>query len=255
VPLEAWDHARHCGALAAEVRRYVDVVTGVDVTRRVPTCPDWDVAELVRHIGAVHRWAERMVRDGATERLARSELDLRLPTDVSGLPEWLGSGGEELVATLRAADPDASVWVWGADPHVRFWSRRMLHETTVHRADAELAFGRRPAIDAHTAADGIDELLENLPSAAYFAPKVAALRGDGESMQLEATDVDVDWVVRLEPNGFTWRRGRADPSVTVRAPITDLLLLLYRRLPSTDAQFACVGDHAVLARWLDNSAL
>jgi uncharacterized protein (TIGR03083 family) len=255
VPLAAWDHARHCRALALEVERYVDALTGADLTRPVPSCPDWDLAELVRHIGTVHRWADRMVREGATERLAQRELDLRLPPDPNGLPAWLGSGGEALVATLRAADPDASMWVWGADPHVRFWSRRMLHETTVHRADAELALGRDPAIDADTAADGIDELLDNLPGATYFAPKVAALRGDGESMQFEDTDAGAHWVVRLEPNGFVWTRGRAHASVSVRASVADLLLLLYRRLPAADARFACKGDHAVLARWLDNSAI
>ena len=204
MPLAAWDHASHCRALAGEVGRYVEVITGADVTRPVPACPGWDLAELIQHIGTVHRWAERMVREGATERLAQRELDLRLPPDPNGLPAWLSSGGDALVATLRAADPDASMWAWGADPHVRFWSRRMLHETTVHRADAELALGRDPTIDADTAADGIDELLDNLPCAVYFAPNVAELRGDGESIQLEGADVDVHWVVRLESTGFSW---------------------------------------------------
>lgn len=255
MPFAAWDHARHCRALALEVERYVEAVTGADFTRPVPACPGWDVAELVRHIGAVHRWAERMVHDGAGERLDRRELDLRLPPDVNDLPAWLGSGGEALVATLRVADPDASMWAWGADPHVRFWSRRMLHETTVHRADAELALGHDPVIDAGIAGDGIDELLDNLSSAARFAPNVAALRGDGESMQLEGTDAGANWVVRLEPSGYTWTRGRAHASVGVRAPVADLLLLLYRRMPLADARFACEGDLAVLARWLANSAL
>jgi uncharacterized protein (TIGR03083 family) len=255
VPLDASDHDSHCRVLAVEVGRYVEAVTGADLSRPVPTCPDWDVAELVRHIGAVHRWADRMVRERATERLARDQLELQLPPDVSALPGWLGAGGEALVATLRAADPDASMWVWGADPHVRFWSRRMVHETTVHRVDAELALGRDPDVDADVAADGIDELLENLPAAANFAPKVAALRGDGESMQLEGTDADFHRLVRLEPNGFTWTRERADASVTVRARVADLLMLVYRRLPVTDARFNRVGDHEVLARWLDNSAL
>ena len=253
--LAAWDHARHCLALAAEVGRHVEAVTGADLARPVPSCPGWDVAELVRHIGTVHRWAERMVRDGATERLAPGRLDLGLPPDANGLPGWLGVGGEALVATLGEADPDATMWVWGADPHVRFWSRRMLHETTVHRADAELAFDRDPAIDGDTAADGIDELLDNLPCAAYFAPKVTALRGDGESMQLEATDAEVGWLVRLEPDGFTWTRERADASVSVHGPVADLLLLLYRRVPVADARFACAGDIAVFTRWLKSSAL
>ena len=153
---------------------------------------------------------------GATERLARDELDLQ---PAARCERRCRVGWERAVRPwlqrCARADPDASMWVWGADPHVRFWSRRMLHETTVHRIDAELAFERDPDVDADVAADGIDELFENLPAAANFAPKVAALRGDGESMQLEGTDADFHRLVRLEPNGFTWTRERVP---TCRSP-------------------------------------
>ena len=74
-------------------------------------------------------------------------------------------------------------------------------------------------------------------------------------MQFNATDAAVGWVVRFEPNGFTWTRGRADASVSVRASSADLLLFVYRRLPVEDTRFNCEGDLAVLARWLDNSSL
>ena len=137
---------------------------------RVPTCPDWSLADLVRHTGTVHRWATRMVRDLAPQRLDPRSLDLGLPDDEAGYADWLASGARELVTTFGAADPDAAMWAWGADQHVRFWPRRMVHETTVHRADAELASGVQPRIDPATAADGIDELLDNLPTAAYFRP-------------------------------------------------------------------------------------
>ena len=264
--LAPWDHARHCDALAAEVSRHVDTITGADLTRAVPTCPGWDIAELVRHVGSVHRWAARMVRDRATERLALADVGLDLPADATGLGAWLGAGGEAIVTTLRRADPDAPMWAWGADQHTRFWSRRMLHETTVHLADAELALDRDVEIDEDTASDGIDELLDNLPHARYFAPKVAELRGSNESLRFEATDAGARWDVHLRSDGFTWTRdddgrrvdgrlvgGRA--SAEVRAPVGDLLLLLYRRLRPADPRFVRVGDEAVLSRWLENSAL
>jgi hypothetical protein len=42
----------------------------------------------------------------------------------------------------------------------------MLHETTVHRADAELALGVEPVISPAVAVDGGSGLFANLPTAA-----------------------------------------------------------------------------------------
>ena len=64
----------------------------------------------------------------------------------------------------------------------------MLHETTVHRADAELtAWLVDPEVDPVVAADGIDEFLFNLPSARR--PEHLASLPAGASLHLHATDV------------------------------------------------------------------
>src|SRR5206468_2913885 len=135
------------------------------------------------------------------------------PDDPAKLADWFADGGRALVDTLRAADPDAPMWSWGADQHARFWSRRMLHETTVHGVDASLAVAARPAVDAAVAVDGIAELLENLPSAAYFRPEVAQLKGSGESIHLHATDADGEFVIHLGADGFTWAPGHEKATV------------------------------------------
>ena len=250
-----WDHGRRCDAVATEVERFAAAVEGADPGLAVPTCPEWALADLIEHAGAVHRWAETMVRERRDRRLRRAEMDLGLPGDRAGLPSWLAEGGRRLVATLRAADPHAPVWTWGADRHVRFWPRRMLHETTVHRVDAELALGRDPAVDPAVAVDGIEELLENLPYAASFSPPVAGLRGDGESLHLHCTDVEGEWTVRLRPDGFTWERGHAKGTAAVRATAADLLLLLYRRRGPEESRVETFGEAAVLDRWLAGSVL
>ena len=41
-------------------------VAGADPDGTVPTCPEWTVRDLVRHMGGVHRWATGFVR-GRTE--------------------------------------------------------------------------------------------------------------------------------------------------------------------------------------------
>jgi hypothetical protein len=41
------------------------------------------------------------------------------------------------------------MWAWGPDKHARFWSRRMLHETAVHRVTGDptlLTHWRRHAV-------------------------------------------------------------------------------------------------------------
>jgi uncharacterized protein (TIGR03083 family) len=251
----AWDQARYCDAVAVEIARFADVVRRADPTTPVPTCPDWTIAELVKHTGTIHRWAERMVRERAQRRLGWRELDLGLPKDKASYPDWLATGAGLLPPTFRAADPDASMWAWGADQHARFWPRRMLHETTVHRADAELALGREPAIDPATAVDGVDEFLDNLPHAAYFAPNVTKLRGNGERLRFECTDVDGDWLIRLDPERFEWEHARGDADAVVRGPAADLLLLAYGRRRPDEARFERSGDTALLAHWLENSAI
>ena len=83
----SWTHDRCCDAVEAEVARFADVVRGTDPSTPVPTCPDWTVAELVRHAGAVHRWAGQMVAALAQERLDRRQVVLDLPADESDLPD------------------------------------------------------------------------------------------------------------------------------------------------------------------------
>jgi uncharacterized protein (TIGR03083 family) len=249
------DHRRRCDLLADELERLAAAVEAADPSAPVPGCPEWSVVELARHVGGVHRWAGHHVRTLSPKRISSSKLGIHAPDDPEELPEWLRSGGVELLGTLLAADPDAEMWAWGADQHARFWSRRMLHESAIHRADAEQALGREPAFDAEVAADAVDELLENLPSAAYFSPGVVELKGNGETIGL-TTDVGAAWLIEFDPEGYAWSRGRGrDATVEVRGPLTPMLLAVYRRQRPDENGLTVDGDRAVLEHWLAHSAL
>jgi uncharacterized protein (TIGR03083 family) len=253
-----WPPAEYAAAACAEIDHMAEIVRGADLDARVPSCPDWNIAQLVEHTGVIHRWAAQMVRDRMTERLDRSDMDLGLPGEPSGLPGWFAAGSEILAAALARTDPDTPMWAWGADRHARFWSRRMLHETTVHRVDAQLARGEEPAVDAAVAADGIDELLENLPSARYFRPRVAELRGTGETIALRSIDREDSWLIRLVADGFESERAgdtTATATVTITATTEDLLLFMYTRRARTDPRLAIEGDEHVIARWLERAEL
>jgi hypothetical protein len=125
----------------------------------------------------------------------------------------------------------------------------MAHETSVHLADAQLAAGHDVPRPADVAADGIDEWLEIVAES-----DIAALRGDGQTLHVHATDDGLDgrgeWLVRRTPSGVTVQPGHAKADVAVRGPAARLLFVLVRRLPVTDPGVEVLGDEALLTHWL-----
>jgi uncharacterized protein (TIGR03083 family) len=248
-------HLACCDAVAAEAGRFVSLARELDHAKRVPTCPDWTGFDLIQHLGTVHRWAGGQVAVLTPKRIPSAQMDLEEPEDPNDRPAWLEAGARNLVDVLRAADPDAAMWGWGSDPHARFWSRRQLHETAVHRADAEFTLERDPEIDAAVAIDGVDEFLDNLPFAAYFAPRVKELTGDG-TLAFRCSDADVAWTIRLGADGFTWDHADADGDVALEGTASDLVLFTYgRRTPDDPGRFKVTGDRALLDFWRERSSI
>ena len=250
------DHPAYCALLETEAQRFVTAVAGSDDDAAIPSCPGWTVADVAKHVGGLHRWAEAHVRRLSTTRIFARDLDLDVPADPRRFPEWIGAGADRLLATARAADPEQAVWTWGSDKHVRFWPRRMLYETTIHRADVELAHGHGPSVDRAVAVDGVDEFLDNLPHAVDFAPRVKNLRGSGETLSVRASDAGTVWTVRLKENGFAWDHSTGESRVAVEGASDDVLLLIYGRLEFDDeSRFEVTGDRELLRRWLEDSAI
>ncbi|MFI9721779.1 maleylpyruvate isomerase family mycothiol-dependent enzyme [Streptomyces sp. NPDC052396] len=247
--------ATHRAAIAAESARFADLVRGADQATPVPSCPGWTLTDLIRHTGSVQRWFSVLLRQLVQEPPRSREVDLRLPATEAGYPDWLADSAAEAESAFAITDPDAAMWAWGADQHARFWVRRMLFETLVHRADAELALGLRPVIDHGLAADGVDEFLVNLRFATFFAPKVAQLTGTDETLRFRCTDTSGDWLIRLRPDGFDVEQGTTSESAdaTIEGPAADLLLLVYGRLGRDADVFAVRGDQDLLERWFTNS--
>ena len=224
-----------------------------DISVAVPTCPGWTIADLTRHTGTIHRWATRIVRERAGSRIAFPEGES--PRDsADGWAQWLTAGAAPLLAALRAAGPGAAVWTWGPGRSSGWWARRVAHETTVHRADAELALGLVPSIDPVAAADGIDEFLANLPMARRPSAHLGSLPA-GESLHLHATDSDGEWVLRFGDGTVSWSRGHEKATTAVRGPVAELLLFVYGRVPAADRRLAVFGDPSLARAWQQTTAL
>jgi uncharacterized protein (TIGR03083 family) len=227
---------------------------GADPSAPVPTCPEWTLATLVKHTGIVHRWVTRIVANRATARIPSRDVNAGLPGNEIAYPKWLASGAAPLLEVLRAAGPDTAMWAWGGEQRSGWWARRMLHETTVHRVDAELALGAKPTVDPVVAADGIDEFLANLPAARWPSEHLAALPA-GESLHLHATDSDGEWLITFVPGGLEWEHGHARATAAVRAPAELLLLFAYGRIPPGDERLTVFGDGSLLEAWQQKTAL
>lgn len=250
-----FEHLGYCDLVEAEVGRLADAVASSDLSRVVPSCPDWTVRKLADHCGSTLLWGAELVRRRSQSRLSGRDLALAPPEGRSGDPDWLRECGATLLTAMRAADPDAAMWAWGADQHVRFWSRRMLHEILVHRVDVVLSGALPVAVDPVIAADCVDELLVNLRAAAAFSPRVLEIKGGGEVIELACTDTAGKWLVRLETDGFAvGTHVSADATVRAAGPAQDLMLLLNRRAPLADVRVDVSGDEGVLAFWLERSA-
>jgi uncharacterized protein (TIGR03083 family) len=233
---------RESGALAGALR-------AGDVAAPVPSCPGWNIGRLVKHTGITHRWADAIVDRRSTEPVDAKSIDLGLSDDAqrdaSRLAEWFERGASHLTDTLAAVDPDIEVWSWADRHRVGFWSRRMAHETVVHRWDAEMARGTPGEIDGALAVDGVDERFDNLPATSRRSG--VKVSGEGESVHLHCTDRDGEWLVRLLPDGPHITREHAKGDVAARGTASDILLLVYGRIPPERVEV--FGDIEVLRRF------
>ncbi len=240
------EHAEYVAGTAEEIVRFAGLVANADLDAPVPSCPDWDLGKLTRHTGSAHRWVTHIITSGATERVSPRDVELGLPAQRTGLPAWVAAGASPLRAAL-STNPSRPAWTWASGGTVGWWARRMLHETTVHRMDAQLALGLEPELSAARAVDAIEEFLTNLPAVA--GDNIKGLPA-GDTLHLHATDGPGEWTIRLTDEGFHWDSEHGKAAVALRGQLADLVLLIYgRRRPQDGDRFQTFGDLAVAERW------
>ncbi|WP_089105843.1 maleylpyruvate isomerase family mycothiol-dependent enzyme [Streptomyces hyaluromycini] len=225
----------------------------------VPTCPDWQVRDLLRHTGTVHRWAAGVVADAETSPRAFPD-----PPDIDDteLVTWYREGHRLLVDTLDGAPQDMTCWTFHPAPvssPLAFWLRRQAHETTVHRYDAETARGGPVSpVGTGFAVDGIDELLRG-----FHARARSRVRSEHPRvLRVRTVDADGVWTVRLSarppvtelgtPHAGTPHAGAPDGATAeLSGPADQLYLALWNRVPVPTV----TGDPELAELWLTNSGI
>ena len=244
----------HCDEIVTQTSLLIEHLDGADVTVPVPTCPGWNVSQLARHVDGGQRWARDIVAARAVEPpsdVALRDLSGATDDDPVTLSASLTEAAAALAATLKAAGPDARMWCPVGDGGSAFYARRFAYETALHRADAALALGMEYTLNPDVAADGIDEWMELgcLPFHFEVHPWMRELLAPGRTIGLHATDTNAHWLLDLTGNVIAWRRADEPATAEVRAPVTELLLMIYRRRPV--AGLDVTGDARLVDFWLE----
>ncbi|HET6856339.1 MAG TPA: maleylpyruvate isomerase family mycothiol-dependent enzyme [Streptomyces sp.] len=249
------DIAGHINCLDRDGQLLAAAAERAGPAAEIPVCPGWQVRDLLRHTGMVHRWATKYVLEGHTSyRPGEGEPKL----DGDALLGWFREGHALLTAALRAAPDDLECWTFLAAPSpLAFWARRQAHETAVHRTDAESALGGELSpLPTGFAADGVDELLR-----AFHARGSSRVRTEEPRvLRVRATDCDDVWTVRLsqEPplavHGNAANAGESAPAdCELSGTAERLYLTLWNRLPLDG--LTVTGDAALARLWQEKSAI
>jgi uncharacterized protein (TIGR03083 family) len=239
----------HLDHLVEQGLALADSAAAAGFDAAVPTCPDWNVRDLVAHVGQVHRWARSYVATGRTTPPGPDDVPEPAPAD-DELLDWFRAGHDALVTSLREAPADLDCWWFlpAASP-LAFWARRQAHETTIHRVDADLAAGRTTDIDPQLAADGLKELLLG-----FFARSGGKLVSDPARSIAFITDTDHAWTITIGPDARKAIPGAAfNADLLVTGNAATIYLLLWNRGGRDGLTFD--GDVTLLDLWREKARI
>src|SRR5690349_7557529 len=147
--------AEHIAILRREGERLAAAAARTSLDAAIPSCPDWSLRDLLRHLSGVHYWATTIVSEARSRPFDPfRELEGKWPAD-DELVQWFAQGHAALVAALEAAPDTLECFAFLPAPSPRaFWARRQAHETGIHRADVERASGTITSFEREQALDG-----------------------------------------------------------------------------------------------------
>ncbi|MGH3186636.1 MAG: maleylpyruvate isomerase family mycothiol-dependent enzyme [Streptosporangiaceae bacterium] len=248
----------HIDALRLQGTLLADAAERAGLDAAVPPCPSWQVKDLLRHTGYIHRWAARHLTERPAQILdGPVEAEILAGGAADGeLLSWFLAGHAALVQTLQDADPDLDCPAFMPAPSpLAFWARRQAHETAIHRADAESAAAAAPVYSPEFAADGIDELIMGFGRHRKYQPAAGV---DGGRLRVAAADTGDEWLIDALDGRMQPRREDAEEpaeasaatsACTVRGPANAVYLYLWNRADAAQPGVAVTGNADLLACW------
>jgi uncharacterized protein (TIGR03083 family) len=219
------------------------VAAAPSLDAQVPTCPEWTLFDLVKHLGGGDRFWAAIVGAGpadappADATAARAALEV--PREREALLAWLAASTQLLLSALREAGPDAGCWAWWSALQTPRTSggvaRHRVQESAVHTYDAQLAVGAPQPLPAEVALDGVEEFLFTCvatPSAWPHKPTAFDFHtAEGRSWRLT---VDGDGARSTRIPALTAATGEDSDAAgaSIHGTASELVLYLYDRIPA-----------------------
>jgi hypothetical protein len=229
--------ARLLNGLAGEFGR-LRAAASRDLAAPVPTCPGWTVTDLVRHVANLYG-------NVVVGRFHEPEQDIAAGEPLAALDRCYAA----MSAEFAGREPGQRV---GSLPHetVFYWIRRMLHETAIHRVDAEYAVGVaiEPLAD-DLALDGVDELLNGFLGelTRLFPDEFAAQLSDWDGRYAVIASGRATWRITVRPDrAQVAHGGGTGAAALIEGAPAALLYWLYNR--ADDASVSVTGDPALVAQ-------
>lgn len=223
---------------SAAFRAAVQAAPALDA--QVPTCPDWKLLDLVRHLGRVHRFWAAVVAAGPADgpvdpSVTAAEAD-DSPAEREALLAWSAASTALLLDALRAAGPDGGCWTWwgtSQSPQTAgAVARHQVQEATVHTYDAQITADDAQPLPAESALDGVEEFLTTCCATTDAWPHDPAV------IDFHATE-GRSWRLFLSAEGARAERLESpEPTAdaihtSMRGTAGEVVLAFYNRIPFT----------------------
>jgi len=229
-----------------EARRLTVIARRTPLEARSKTYPAFTGAELVAHMGRNLGDYHAMVTTHRLPDPATADHSEPGPEAIDAFEQ----GIDPLLEALRTTTLDFMVEGFGGNLQPAFTLPNSLAiEVAVHRWDLGTITDDRQPIDARLAAVCFDTVLM------AFLPRLAMMPMGvyiGGSVLFEATDTGDRWLFRVDDDKLVAARADADATAdaTVRATMSDLLLVLFKRKGATAPGVSVSGSADIVDRLL-----
>lgn len=214
--------------LIAASRAFVSLAAQVDADAPVRN-EIWPTAgAMIDHLGNIQAWATRVVSAGVTA----DRKQFTRPPERERV-EWFRQTSDALVETLEMTDPGRACWtIWGAQPVVAFWRRRMTNEAAKHLWDLRTTIEPDPPMPEETSLEDRAAIMDEFVELLVPAARARGIEPLPRGVLFVAEDVGRAWLFSREWEVTTSPlpdiSSQVDADV-LRADIGDIVLFVWER--------------------------